>query len=179
MPRHHLFSGAEVRRLIVELADSLAPSERRDIVVVGGSLLALHGLRDSTADVDSLTPLDEILREHIAEIAANHDLRDDWLNDHAAPFSPLGLTTQQCDVLFEHRGLRVLGVPLPLVFLMKIDRAQEQDVADMVRLWPVVRSTFRDLRHVVDEYAAAYPNAREDPYLEQFLAEVVRRSDPR
>ena len=62
---------------------------------------------------------------------------------------------------------------------MKLDRAQEQDVADMVRLWPIVSGAFRDLSRVVNEYMAAYPNACEDPYLEQFLAEVVRRSDPR
>lgn len=179
MPQRHLFSGDDVRRLIVELANSLSPSERRDIVIAGGSLLALHGLRDSTADVDSLTPLDETLREHIAVIAAHHNLRSDWLNDHAHPFSPRGLTMRECDVMLEHRGLRLLGVPLRLVFLMKIDRAQEQDVADMVRLWPIVSSAFRDLSHVVNEYLAAYPNAREDPYLEHFPAEVTRRSDPR
>ena len=179
MPQRHLFSGDDVRRLIVELANRLAPSERRDIVIAGGSLLALHGLRDSTADVDSLTLLDTTLCEHIAVIAAQHDLRGDWLNDHAHPYSPHGLTMQQCNVLLEHRGFRLLGVPLHLVFLMKLDRAQEQDVADMVRLWPIVSSAFRDVSHVVNEYFAAYPNAREDPYLEQFLAEIVRRSDPR
>ena len=179
MPQRHLFSGDDVRRLIVELANRLSPSERRDIVIAGGSLLALHGLRDSTADVDSLTLLDATLYEQIAVIAAHHGLRGDWLNDHAHPYSPLGLTTQQCDVMLEHRGFRLLGVPLHLVFLMKIDRAQEQDIADMVRLWPIVSSAFRDLSHVVNEYMAAYPNAREDPYLEQFLAEIVCRSDPR
>ena len=48
MPQRHLFSGDDVRRLIVELANRLAPGERRDIVIAGGSLLAL--LRKSCAD---------------------------------------------------------------------------------------------------------------------------------
>ncbi|MEY3575584.1 MAG: hypothetical protein RLZZ88_727 [Actinomycetota bacterium] len=177
MPQRHLLSGDDVRQLVTELANLLAPGEHREIIVAGGSLLALHGLRDSTADIDSLTPLDSTLRSHIAIVAAQHDLSDTWLNDHARPFSPSGLAPQQCDVMIEHDSLRLLGVPLHMVFLMKIDRAQEQDVADMVRLWPLVKDAFRSIAHVVDEYMAAYPLAREDPYLAQFLAEVIRRSD--
>ena len=176
MQRPHLLNGAAVRRLVVELAEALGANDHRELVIAGGSLLALHGLRDSTIDVDSLTPLDETLRNHIAQIAAQHGLRTDWLNDHALPFRPLGLRPEECDVLLEHLGLRLLGVPLPQLFLMKLDRAQEQDVADLVRLWPIVSSAFRSVSQIVHEYLAAYPNAREDPFLEQFLHDVARRS---
>ena len=52
MQRPHLLNGAAVRRLVVELAEALGANDHRELVIAGGSLLALHGLRDSTIDVD-------------------------------------------------------------------------------------------------------------------------------
>jgi hypothetical protein len=36
-----------------------------EIIVVGGSFLALHGLRNSTTDVDSVTRIDETFQSDI------------------------------------------------------------------------------------------------------------------
>ena len=47
--------GAAIRALVSEVADRLAPEGRQHVLIlVGGSLLAWHDLRDSTQDVDSL-----------------------------------------------------------------------------------------------------------------------------
>ena len=49
-----LLDGEAIKALIVEVAAELDDQVERTIIVVGGSLLAWHGLRDSTEDVDSI-----------------------------------------------------------------------------------------------------------------------------
>jgi hypothetical protein len=44
------------------------------LILVGGAWLALHGLRDSTLDVDSVKPLDDEFRSCIETVASRHDL---------------------------------------------------------------------------------------------------------
>ena len=111
-------------------------------MIAGGALLAWHGLRESTHDVDSLTFLDEAIRTKIAEVAAEHDLAINWLNHNARPFTPATLETESCADIFVSPQLTLLGVPLHMVFLMKLDRANPGDVADMIALWPHVREEF-------------------------------------
>ncbi len=51
--------GRTIRAPVGEVADRLPPEDPQHLVVLaGGSLLAWHGLRESTRDVDSLRPLD-------------------------------------------------------------------------------------------------------------------------
>jgi hypothetical protein len=54
-------------------------SSQRALIVVGGSFLALQGFRRSTADVDTLTRIDESLRRAVGAIASRQGLRTDWL----------------------------------------------------------------------------------------------------
>ena len=44
------------------------------MIVVGGSLLAWHGLRDATRDVDSIGRIDPELRMAINAVAKRHRL---------------------------------------------------------------------------------------------------------
>src|SRR4051794_21092110 len=47
------FTGEQIAALVAEVADALRAGDRRHtIIVAGGSLLAWHGLRDTTVDVD-------------------------------------------------------------------------------------------------------------------------------
>ena len=104
--------GSAIMRLFTEVADELAGDGQHTIVVVGGSLLALHGLRESTRDVDSIRLLGQGLRDAVRRIAARHDLAIDWLNDHATAFAPFDFDIQTCDVLFDSPRLKALGAPL-------------------------------------------------------------------
>lgn len=53
-----LLDAKRIREYLIEVADELAlEGPPHDIVIVGGSLLALHGLRESTLDVDTITRL--------------------------------------------------------------------------------------------------------------------------
>jgi hypothetical protein len=96
---------AEIVAHLGELADELA---RRDLVcrlvVVGGSYLALHDLRESTADIDSLTKLTAEVQVAVRQIAGRHGLRTDWINDSAMPFTPTGLELDECEVLYAQQS---------------------------------------------------------------------------
>jgi hypothetical protein len=167
---------ARIEQLFTELADELAGTTTScRLVTVGGSYLAFHGLRTSTRDVDTITALDDQVRAAIATVAERNDLHPDWLNAHARPFAPVGLTETDCTILFQRGPLTVLGPAPSWVFLMKLDAARPQvDVADMVRLWPVCG--FASPADAVAQYQAAYPMAREDPYLTEFVTDIAARA---
>ena len=86
MPESGPLLGAEqIRKFLVEMAELLGPDgEVCTVVVVGGSVLALHELREATRDVDCISRLDEQLRIAASEVARRHDLSPHWLNDNAA-----------------------------------------------------------------------------------------------
>lgn len=126
-----LLDGNTIRQLMIQVAEELDKSStHHTLVIVGGSLLAWYGLRDSTADVDSIRLMDDELRAVALEVAARHGLAVDWLNDHATAFAPATLDIDGCEVLLDRRRLSVLGAPLRDVFLMKLRRS---DPADLVR----------------------------------------------
>jgi hypothetical protein len=129
------FARDDIVDLVTEVAEALpGDGPRRVIIVVGGSLLAWHGLRASTLDVDSIERLGDDVRRAVAAVAERHDLEVAWLNDRAAPWRPATFEVAACDTLLDHPRLLVLGAPLRDVFLMKLDRANGRDLADLVTL---------------------------------------------
>jgi hypothetical protein len=172
-----LLSGERIRELLVEVADQLDPgAPQATVLIVGGSLLAWHGLREATEDVDTSTRIDAGLRAAVRIVAERHRLAVDWLNDHAVPWHPQTLHPEDCDLLVEHPRLRVLGAPLPAVFLMKLNRSQPQDVADMITLWPLVAQEFPTARVATEAFYAAFPVEEPDPHLGAQVVDVARRA---
>jgi hypothetical protein len=171
-------TGEQIAALVAEVADQLPSGEhRRTIIVAGGSLLAWHGLRESTVDVDSVQRLDPELRAAVAEVAARHDLAPRWLNDNAAMFRPQTLSESTCDVLLDHPRLLVLGASYRDVFLMKLFAARATDHDDLVRLWPLC--SFQTPQQAVTDMYEAFPAAPEDPHLADYVAEIARESEAR
>lgn len=166
-----LLDGEAIRALISEVAAELDDQAERTIIVVGGSLLAWHGLRDATEDVDSIRRLDDALRRAVKAVAVRHGLAANWLDDHAAPWAPATLDERECEVLFVHGKLRVLGLPLRDIFLMKLNRGDPPDLVDMRSIWPLVRSEFASAAEVMTAYYAAFPNEdpADDPHLGDFV----------
>lgn len=62
----------QIRAYLHEVADALpSVGSQHVMVLVGGALLAWHGLRTSTRDVDSASRMDEELLEAVRAVAGN------------------------------------------------------------------------------------------------------------
>jgi hypothetical protein len=92
----HPLAGAHIRAYVSEVAAELSESEtQHELILVGGSLLAWHGLREATHDVDTVRGVDEELRRAVAAVAVRHGLAPRWLNDSAAAFTPATLEPEK------------------------------------------------------------------------------------
>lgn len=139
MPNHGQPLGADdIRSRLQEVAGELAPhGPQHTLVIVGGSLMAWRGLRESTADVDTVHRVDAELVAAVAAVATIHGLSPTWLNDRAAGFMPATFDIHECETLLSLPRLRVLGAPLAQLFLMKLYAGRDRDIDDLVTLWPV------------------------------------------
>lgn len=163
-------SADQILLYLGEVAQALPPAgPRHQIVVVGGSLLALYGLRQSTLDVDTVQRMEQELRDAVEQVARVHGLATAWLNDSSASFRPQTFVEQDCDILLDQGRLLVLGAPLRQVFVMKLfaSRVRSRDYDDMVALWP--RCLFDSAEQAVELYREAYPHEVEDPYLVEYV----------
>lgn len=163
---------AEIVALLGEVAAELGDvGSRHVVIIVGGSLLAWHNLRESTVDVDSIRRIDDELAGAVEVVASRHDLAPRWMNDRAAMFTPQTLDESSCEVLLDTPRLLVLGLPLRDAFLMKLFAARGRDLDDLVSLWP--HCGFATAQDAVAEMYAAYPAAPDDPHLESFVEQII------
>ena len=164
--------GQHIVQFLTEVADRLGPGGPEHVViVVGGSLLALRDLRQTTVDVDSVRRLDSELMTAVAAVAVDHGLAPRWLNDSAAMFKPATLREGDCHVELKRGRLLVLGAPLDQVFVMKLYASRAPDLDDLVTLWP--HCTFGSPQAVVDAFDLAYPHLEHDPYLIDHVAAIA------
>lgn len=151
-----------------EVANTLADTgPQHTVIAVGGSLLAFHGLREATVDVDSVKRLDSELKSAVARVARLRDLAPAWLNDSAAAFRPATFDEAECEELLTRGRLTVLGAPLRQVFVMKLNAARARDHDDLVLLWQAC--DFETAEQAVEMYRNAYPHEADDPYLVDFV----------
>jgi hypothetical protein len=133
------------------------------IVIVGGSLLALLGLRDSTRDVDTIRRLDNELVLARDVVAQRHDLSSTWLNDAAAGFVPVTFRDEDCEPLLETGRLVAVRPAYRVVFAMKLLAYRVTDVPDLRRLWGAC--DFESAAEAVDFFYESYPHEEFDEYL--------------
>lgn len=144
------------------------------LTVVGGSYMALHGLRESTMDVDTITQLSDTVRRAVADVARDFDLDPAWLNDRALAFRP-HIEAQVGAVLFEHPHLVVDGPTADFMFLMKLDRGEQRDRSDLIALWP--RTSFGTPEAAALAHISAYPHLPEDEHLADYIAEIAAMAE--
>jgi hypothetical protein len=174
-----LFNSEATLDALQGLADLLADrsTQHQTLIIVRGSYLALHNLRHATRDVDSITRITAETKRAIADIAKQRNYAPEWLNDAAAAFYPIGLLLEDCSPLFEHRALTVVGPTPDWIFLMKLFAGRTVDQDDLRRLWP--HTSFGDAAEVVERYSAAYPFSPDDPFLAEYVEEIIRSSGSR
>lgn len=163
-----------IESLLVELSEEIDGAKPLTLRLVGGALLALLGLRESTLDIDVISPLDENLRQAITAVASRHGLPQNWLNDNARAFVPQREGNVGDLVLIDRPGLTVLGLPLRDIFLMKLARASASDRADLKLLWPLVAPQFIGVDDLVQEFYRVFPLEPVDEFLGSFIEEVAR-----
>lgn len=166
------FDADEIKQYLREVAEELPPTiPPRTVVIVGGALLALRGFRDATRDVDSVEHLDPELQDAIERVAARHGLAPRWLNHSAIPFRPATFANDDCDVLLDEPGLRVLCAPLDQVFLMKLYASRATDTDDLEAIWP--DCSFGSPEAAVESFYNAYPHEERDPFLAAHLRNLI------
>ncbi|MGB3675446.1 MAG: hypothetical protein WA988_13495 [Candidatus Nanopelagicales bacterium] len=141
------------------------------LILVGGSLLAWHGLREATLDVDSVLRLGAELSAAAALVAKRNGLPPRWLNSDAHPFAPLTLEESECEVLAEYLRLKILGAPWTQIFVMKLYAGREQDREDLVAIWS--RTGFSSADAAAAMFREAYPHAPDDEFLGNYIETVV------
>lgn len=170
---------AGVLRALTQTAELLsgAESPTEEVFVVGGAWMALHGLRDSTTDVDSLTTLSAAVVAAASEVGDLHGLNPKWFNASSRGFRPnLELDSTFCTVGFDHPSLRVWLPHADYVFVMKLEAGRAVDDADLRKLWPL--TTFTDADAALELFHEAYPVSRNyDEYLGSWLAKLVARAE--
>lgn len=160
---------ATVKQHIEEVAAELSESSgQRVLVIAGGALLAWHGLRDVTNDVDCVTRLDDQLRTAVHAVAQRRGLAPRWLNDAAVAYLPATFQEDDCTVMLDHPALLVLGAPLEQVFLMKLFASRARDTDDLEVLWR--HCAFESPEQAADAFHQAYPHLEPD----ENLADLVR-----
>lgn len=161
----------EITSLLHEVAGEMADGTGQTIVMVGGALLALRGLREATRDVDTATAVDADLRDAVARVASRHDLAPQWLNDHARPFLPVTFDETACEVLIDRPGLTVLGAPLDQVFLMKLFASRATDVDDLEVLWE--HCSYETPEAAAEAFHLGYPHLEVDEYLADHIRRLI------
>jgi len=162
---------AQIRRYLTELAETLHDDQQRTVIIVGGALLAWHGLRESTHDVDSIKRLDTVLKNAVMRVAQRYDLAPKWLNDSAAAFIPATFKPDECEILLEHPRLLVLGIPWNQLFLMKLFASRATDTEDIEAIWP--RCSFGTVDEAVLAFYEAYPHSPHDAYLADHITRII------
>lgn len=172
---NQVMSGDRIRELLTELGQLLGPhGDDISIVIVGGSLMAIHGLRDGTTDVDTISAIDIELKGAIENLASTHWLASNWLNQSAMMFAPNTFEIALCNLEIHEGRLRVLSIPMRQLFLMKLNSNRRRDHEDLVLLWP--RTGFVSADEVLQEFARAYPFAPEDEFLGEWVQQIINRA---
>lgn len=171
-----LLDRAAILRFLEEVAAELPVGAAEEVVVVGGSMLALTDLRSGTRDVDAAGELSQQLRGAAAVVAERHDLAPGWLSSSASAFVPYGyVDVVDPSPVLSATTLTVFTATADAVFVMKLFAGRPQDHDDLVALWPLCR--FASPQAAADACNRAYdfigqPDVHLARYVEQIAAEA-------
>lgn len=132
-----LFSKQQIIELLERLGDlAKQRNEKIELLLMGGAVMVLvYEQRLSTRDVDAvfLSPSETApIRDLIKQIAREHNLPEDWLNDAAKGYL-MGLG--QSSIIFSAPGITVKMPPVAQMLAMKLCAWRDDvDIEDARRL---------------------------------------------
>jgi hypothetical protein len=163
-----------ILELLREVASELPEDSRETIVIVGGSMLAVVGVREATKDVDTARRHSRALSAAAARVAERHDLAPMWLNSSASAWAPSDEVIALTDgpPILDLPTLCVHAASADAVFIMKVHASRPQDYPDIVALWPLC--SFRSFPAAADACNQAYAHLSEpDEHLAAHIQRVI------
>jgi hypothetical protein len=169
-----LFNSEIIVRLLQAVNEQLEElcAEKQEIIIVGGSSLALMGLRESTRDIDLVTAIDDSLLAAIIQVANAFQISENWMNNSARFFAPRNTSLDHCSIFLDLRKLRIHFLHTDDLFVMKLYASRGPiDFLDLVLLWPLC--TFSDAKSAVNHYWDLYEGAYPDEFLEKYVQRII------
>ena len=123
-------------RLLDALDDRLRRANvRARLYVVGGAAMLLaHGRTRATSDVDArIDAANEAVIAAVADVAAEHGLEYDWLNQQAVACIPAE-ADRRATTLYSTPNLVITGASAEHLLAMKLEAGRRTDVDDIRRL---------------------------------------------
>jgi len=166
------FTKKQIESLLKELGHKLLQDGViGEIGIVGGAAMVLaYAAREATRDVDAVFKPAALIRAAVKQIAAEHDLPEDWLNDGVKGFMP-GTPALQTTII-DVPGLRA-WVPEPQYMLaMKAmsARVDSKDTDDLRFLIKFLKIKSPDV--VFDLIKKYYPDSEIPVKTQYFVQEL-------
>lgn len=120
-------------RLLDALDDRLRRANvRASLYLVGGAAMLLaYGRTRATSDVDvRIDAATEAVTAAVADVAAEHGLEYDWLNQHAAACIPRE-ADRRAPTLYNTPNLVITGASAEHLLAMKLEAGRRTDVDDI------------------------------------------------
>lgn len=160
----------EILKYLNLLNDKLKARDiKGEICLYGGVVMCLvYDARPSTKDVDAIFQPAQIIREIAREIAKEHDLADDWLNDGVKDF----LVTHPQKVFLSLSNLSVMVADAEYMLAMKslasrVDASDKSDIEFLIKELKI--RTVDEALRLVEKY---YPRRLLKPATQIFLEEL-------
>lgn len=178
-PDDNLLDAARIRDLLVELGQRLnAQGLEARLFLVGGAALALaYDTRRITRDLDAVFEPKNEVYDAAGNMAQEHNLPPDWLNDAVKGLLPDKVSTQEGQGSFSTTGLHVGIASAEYLFAMKAQAArQEVDGSDLRELAAILGITTEDQAlDIVEKY---YQAARLRPNTHLILEDIFTTDEP-
>ncbi len=166
----------DLRSLLQQLSDRLtAQGIRADLFIVGGAAMALaYNTRRATVDIDAVFEPKTRVYEAAAEVAADNDLPNDWLNDAVKGLLP-GADADAVDIM-DLPGLRVQVASPRYLLALKVAAARvDRDSDDIQVLAGLCGLTSAD--EILQVTADVIGSTMHIPAKAQFLVQALYPAD--
>ncbi len=162
-----------ILQYLQELNQELAAQDvSGEVCLYGGAVMCLvYDARPSTKDVDAIFHPTQQMRHAAAKVAANHHLREDWLNDAVK-----GFVVQHPQRIFLDASHLKVYVPEPDYLLAmktlaaRVDTTDRQDIEYLIRIMKLTRP--EDVFAILEKY---YPRQQIKPATQFFVEELFEQ----